>query len=81
MDAKQFLNQIIAHFAIEEEGPGDWWAHDNEFTSYALQHDGKDGVRFWIDLEDDGTITVLWKPAGAGDPIIKRFVADEREPK
>ena len=73
-DAKQFLNEIIAHFATSKEGPGEDWAHDDAFTSYCLDHRAKDGTRFWIDLEDDGTISILWKPAGQEKPIIKRFV-------
>jgi hypothetical protein len=75
MDAKQFLNEIIAHFAAAKEGPGQDWAHDDGFTSYCLDHLGSDGTKFWIDLEDDGTICILWKPAGQHVPTIKRFTA------
>ncbi len=71
--SSEFLSKIIDHFAESDDGPPGDWAHDTDCSSYALEHRGKDGTRFWIDLDKDGTISVLWKPAGMERPEVKIF--------
>jgi hypothetical protein len=75
MKVAALLTEIIDHFANAKESPGDWWAHDDEFSSYCLDHQARDGTKFWLDLDKDGTITLLWKPAGKERPEIIKFVA------
>jgi hypothetical protein len=74
-DPSALLTEIIDHFTHAEEGPGDAWAHDDEFASYALDYRGKDGTVFWLDMEKNGTISVTWKPAGADRPKCVMFRA------
>lgn len=75
MDTPALLTEIIDYFATAKESPGDFWAHPDDLSSYCLDHQARDGTKFWIDLEKDGTIMVLWKPAGQTVPTIKRFRA------
>ncbi len=75
MDAKTFLAEIIDHFANSEETPGDWWAPTEDHTSYCLDHKSKDGTKFWIDLDKDGTITLVWKPCGQESSGVMQFHA------
>jgi len=74
-DAKKLLNEIIAFFSTTQEGLGDGWAHDDDFTSYGLDYRHRDGTRLWLDLEDDGTIHILWQAAGQSEPTIMYFNA------
>lgn len=76
MDAAALLTEIVDHFAKTGENPGDWWAHCDDYTSYSLDHTSKDGTKFWIDLDKDGTITLLWKSPGQEKAEIKQFHAD-----
>jgi hypothetical protein len=71
--AKALLTEIIDYFAICDDTPGDFWAHDEDRTSYCLDYRSSDGTKFWIDLDKDGTITLLWKPLGQGQPQIMTF--------
>ncbi|HYT41954.1 MAG TPA: hypothetical protein VEP90_06385 [Methylomirabilota bacterium] len=70
------MTQIIDHFACAGESPGDWWAHDDDRTSYCLDHQSRDGTKFWIDLDKDGTITLLWKPPKQRHPYVTVFRAE-----
>lgn len=79
-DAKTLLNEIIAYFATAKESPGDFWAHDDNFSSYCLDHKARDGTIFWLDLEDDGTIRIVWRPAGAAKSQSQTFVARSDDP-
>lgn len=72
-DAKRLLNEIIAFFSTTQEGLGDGWAHDDDFTSYGLDYRHRNGTQLWLDLEDDGTIHVLWKPVGQDKPTVMHF--------
>lgn len=78
MRAAEFLTEIIDHFAHAKETPADWWAHDEAGESYCLDHLSRDGTKFWLDLDKNGTITILWKPANASDAKVMKFKADER---
>lgn len=75
-DPKKLLTEIIAFFSTCQEGLGDGWAHDSEFKSYGLDYRHRNGTVFWLDLEDDGTIHVLWKPVGQDSATSMRFSAD-----
>ncbi len=81
MDAKALLAEIIDHFASSEETPGDWWAPAEDHSSYNLQHDSKDGTRFWIDLDKDGTITLVWRPCGRESADVMQFYALHEAPR
>ena len=74
-NARTLLTEIIDYFANCDEKPGDFWAHDDEFESYCLDHRSKDGTKFWLDLEKDGTISIMWKPATAAKPTVMFFTA------
>jgi hypothetical protein len=78
--ASALLTEIINHFATAKESPGDWWAHDDDYSSYCLDHKSKDGTVFWLDLEDDGTIRIVWKPANEEKLRGMTFVARYDEP-
>lgn len=60
-DASAVLTEIIDYFATSEEGAGGEWAHPDDFSSYCLDFQGRDGTKFWLDLEKDGTIHLMWK--------------------
>ena len=79
LEAAAMLTEIIDHFANTEERPEDW-AHDDTGRSFCLDYRSKDGAKFWLDLDKDGTITVLWKPAGADAPVIMKFLAADNDP-
>jgi hypothetical protein len=74
-DAKTLLNEIIAYFATAKESPGDFWAHDDNYSSYCLDHKARDGTIFWLDLEDDGTIRIMWQPGSETKLRSMTFVA------
>jgi hypothetical protein len=74
-NAEQVLAEIIDHFADGDENPGDHWCPDEHRTSYGLDYKGKDGRKFWLDLDKDGTITVFWKrPSGDHSVVVFRQV-------
>lgn len=75
-NASEILTEIINHFAKTGETPGDWWAHDDAFESYCLDHIGKDETKLWIDLNKDGSIGLLWKPQGDGSPLCLTFTVN-----
>lgn len=76
MNASAILTEIIDHFITAKESPGDFWAHDDAFQSYCLDHKARDGTVFWLDLEHDGTIRLVWKPARA-EMRSMNFVAEQ----
>lgn len=60
--AKSIMTEIIDRFADGTYGgPGDEWAPDEDHASYGLDCRGKDGCKFWLDLDKNGTITIFWK--------------------
>ncbi len=74
-EAQRIIGEILDHFAENDLRPSDDWAFPDDFSSLCLDHQSSDGTKFWLDLERDGTISVLWKPAGAERPTILRFHA------
>lgn len=74
MSAAQTLKEILQHFASSGETPGADWALDEEHTSLGLDHLSSDGSKLWLDLEHDGTIMLLWRPAGAEKPTLLKFI-------
>jgi len=79
-DASSLLTEIIDHFAHAKESPGDWWAHPDDFSSYCLDHQSHDGTIFWLDLEKDGTIRIVWRATGK-PPVIMTFIQQLEPPK
>lgn len=59
--AAELLTEIIDYFITAKESPGDFWAHDDSYQSYCLDHKARDGTIFWLDLEHDGTIRIVWQ--------------------
>ena len=65
-DAKQVLNEVLDYFEKEDTTPGDWWAFPDDFSSLCLEfRSEKDDTTFWLDMERDGTIRLVWRPAGS----------------
>jgi hypothetical protein len=75
IDAKVLLTEIINHFITAKTGPGDFWAHDDQFESYCLDYKSEDGGIFWLDLESDGTIRIVWKANHNASIQSQTFVA------
>jgi len=75
MDAKALLTEIIDHFANSVDTPDSWWAHSDDGTAYCLDH-SSGSIKFWIDLDKDGTITLLWKRGTENEPTVMKFVAN-----
>lgn len=73
MDAKQMLNEALDHFQENNESPGGAWAFDDECQSLGLDYRSRDKCKFWLDLDRDGTVTILWKPVGADSPNVFKF--------
>jgi hypothetical protein len=72
------LSDIIAHFAKNGEQPN-WWAHPDDQSEFCLDHRSSDGSQFWLSIADDH-IRLLWKPAGADEPVVIKFVPEARFP-
>ncbi len=72
MTAEQMLNEVLDHFARTRSHPGDDWAPSDDGDTLCLDY-AKDGVKFLIDLDRDGTITLLWKKTGTTTPKIITF--------
>lgn len=70
-DKATILKEIIHHFASNDIDRD--WAHADDMSSYGLDHRSEDGTKFWLDINEDGTIVVLWKPLGAVEPTVLRF--------
>jgi hypothetical protein len=56
---------ILKHFADNDLHPDDAWAFCDDRSSLGLDHQSPDGTKLWLDLNEDGTIHIFWKPAGA----------------
>jgi len=63
-DAAKVLGEILDHFQKTERWPSDDWAFDDDYSSLCLDHQSRDGSKFWLDIERDGTLRVMWKSAG-----------------
>lgn len=73
-DAKQVLNEALDYFQRENESPGEWWAFPDDGSSLCLDYESeKDGTKFWLDIERDGTIHIMWRPA-SGDVKSLSFI-------
>ena len=77
-NATKVINEILDHFQNNGEKPSDNWDFDDEFSSMCLDHQSSDGAKFWIDIERDGTIHILWKAAGADKPQVVIFVSQSK---
>lgn len=58
------LGDILDHFRDAKTHPGDEWAFDEDHDSLCLDFWGGDGTKFWLDLQRDNTIHILWKHNG-----------------
>jgi hypothetical protein len=58
------LPEILKYFAKSGLKPENNWAFSNDQSSFGLDHTSPDGTKFWLDLNDDNTITVFRKPIG-----------------
>jgi hypothetical protein len=72
-EAQLILGEILDHFLTNDLRPEDAWAFPDDGSSLCLDHQSPDGAKFWLDLKRDGTITVLWRPAGADKPRVLHF--------
>ena len=61
----QMLNESLNYFQTKEIDPGDGWAFPDDYSSLCLDFRGTDDTAFWLDLERNGTIRVVWRPNGA----------------
>lgn len=69
--ARKAIGEIIDRFADGKETPGDAWAPSEDRTSFGLDYQGRDGCKFWLDLDRDGTITLYWVPPSGERQIVK----------
>jgi len=75
IDAKRLLNEVLDHFDSNNIHPDDAWAFADDKSGMGLDHRSADGTKFWLDIERDGTIRILWKPRGIGPPQVVTFAA------
>lgn len=62
---KDLLNEILDYFKDNErERPDRDWAFPEDYSSYCFDHRSRNGTKFWVDLERDGTIKIFWRKAG-----------------
>jgi hypothetical protein len=78
-DAKQFLNEILDYFQDRDRKPGGDWAFPDDFSSLGLDYRDRHETTFWLDIERDGTIRIVWKPLG-GDLKSMTFVEGPSSP-
>lgn len=74
MKSTKLLNDALDHFAKNDCYPGDWWAFTDDGSELCLEYAEGD-ARFWIDLNRDGTVTLLWRPTKDAAPQIAKFAA------
>jgi chromatin segregation and condensation protein Rec8/ScpA/Scc1 (kleisin family) len=73
-DAKQVVNEVLDYFQKNGTDPGGWWAFPDDFSSLCLDFDStKDDTMFWLHIERDGTLRLVWRPKG-GDLKSLTFV-------
>ena len=58
------LNDALNYFAKTETTPGDWWAFDDDQIGLGLHHQGDDGSLFYLDLDRDDKIIIVWRAPG-----------------
>lgn len=63
-DATKILNEALDYFEKTETDPGGGWAFCDDYSSMGLDFKSPAGDKFWLDIERDGTILVMWKSAG-----------------
>lgn len=62
MDAAKTINEILDYFQSANTSPGGEWALPDDGSSLCLDFRGVDDTVFWIDIERDGSIRVVWRP-------------------
>lgn len=73
-DAAIVLGKILDHFQQSDTRPGEDWAFDDEFSSLCLDYLSPHGAKFWLDIERDGTIRIIWSPGNGGEVNSLTFV-------
>ncbi len=64
--AAKMIGEIIDHFTSGDETPGDAWAPSDDLISFGLDHQSRDGTKFWIDFcREAGEVSIMWRPKGA----------------
>jgi len=76
-EAQKLLGAILDHYQNNDTRPGEDWAFDDEFSSLCLDCLSPDGSKFWLDIERDGTIRVLWSPGNGKDVTSLTFVSQQ----
>lgn len=72
-DAKLVLNEILDYFQSNDRNPGGDWAFPDDFSSLCLDYRDRHDTKFWLDIERDGTIRLVWQPLG-GEITSMTFV-------
>lgn len=77
-DATKIINDALDYFAKSETDPGGFWAFPDDGSSLGLDFRAKDDTVFWLDIDRDGTIQLVWRPSG-GDLVSLAFVHQKQE--
>lgn len=78
-EAVKVLNEAMDYFEKTETDPGGEWAFCEDYSSLGLDFRSPNGDAFWLDLERDGTILVMWKKAD-GEVNSVTFVQQPKGP-
>lgn len=73
-DPKEFINKILSWYAERGITPGEGWAFPDDKSSLCFEDSHRvTGHALWIDLEDDGTIRVLFRPDDGAESEAMTF--------
>lgn len=61
MTAANAMTAALEYFERTGRNPGDWWAFTDDQSEMCLEFNGNDGAKFWLDLNKDGTIQLMWR--------------------
>ena len=73
------INEILDYFEKVETDPGGDWAFPDDYSSLCLDFRGKDNTVFWIDIERDGSIRLIWRPGNNGEFKSMTFVEKQEK--
>lgn len=77
--ARQIIGEVLDHFRSPDRHLGDEWAFADDNSSMGLDHRSPDGTKFWLDLNRDGTIVILWKPPGSAPQTVTLLAPPQPE--
>jgi len=75
VDGKNLANELLDYFQQTQTYPGDDWAFDEDYTELGLDWQGKDGAKFWLTIDRNGVVNILWKNGAEVKTSIYRSVA------